>query len=324
MRTRGLSSLLFVLAGAALLATPASAVTIDWVFVGDPGNAPDTFGSCLEPDCGSVSYEYYISKYEVTNTQYAEFLNAKAAADPLGLWHVGMGSPIGGIARSGSSGSYTYAAKPGMENKPIMLVSFFDALRFINWLHNGQGSGDTETGAYTLLGGASFPSNGWTVTRNLGANVFLPTENEWYKAAYYDGLYDYYWEYPMRSNTITCAAPGPTPATANCSSPFYTDAGAYTGSASWYGTFDQGGNVAEWTEYSDGGFRVIRGGSAGTTGDYEAASWYTGAINPGNEGALIGFRVATLFPIPEPGTSLLVMTGLAGLAARRAGRKRAF
>ena len=76
---------LFVLA--ALLATPASAtVMIDWVAVGNPGNAADDALNCWwAANCGSVSYNYYIGKYEVTNAQYAELLNAKAASDPLGL-----------------------------------------------------------------------------------------------------------------------------------------------------------------------------------------------------------------------------------------------
>ena len=93
----------------------------------------------------------------MTNAQYAEFLNAKAATDPLGLYNTSMGSDatFGGITRSGVSGSYTYTAKLGFENKPVIYVSFYDALRFSNWLNNGQGSGDTETGAYTLLGGTA-------------------------------------------------------------------------------------------------------------------------------------------------------------------------
>ena len=163
---------------AVLIASPqASAVTIEWVTVGDPGNAPDTeVMSDGTTGYGSVADVYRISKYETTNAQYAEFLNAKAASDPLGLYNTSMGSPTfgwDGITRSGSSGSYSYSAIAGRENRPVNYVSFYDSLRFSNWLHNGQGSGDTETGAYTLLGGTPIPSNGSTVTRNAGANIFL-------------------------------------------------------------------------------------------------------------------------------------------------------
>lgn len=63
---------LFVLAGLALFAAPASAVTIDWVLVGDPGNAADAGTNCFATNCGAVADPYLISKYEVTNAQYAD------------------------------------------------------------------------------------------------------------------------------------------------------------------------------------------------------------------------------------------------------------
>jgi formylglycine-generating enzyme required for sulfatase activity len=315
---------LFVLAGLALLAAPASAVSITWTFVGDPGNAADTASNCAAASCGSVSYEYYISTYEVTNALYAEFLNLKAAADPLGLYNDEMGF-YGGITRSGSDGNYTYTVTSGFENKPVNRVSFYDALRFTNWLNNGQGSADTETGAYTLLGGTATPSNGATVLRNSGASIFLPSENEWYKAAYHDGFSATYFDYPAGTNTATvCAAPGATPNTANCNiaAGGVTDVGAYSGSASPYGTFDQGGNVSEWNEQivelDRHPSRVIRGGEWGHNFGIAASEWnFTESTN---EDVLVGFRVASL--VPEPGTSLLVMTGLAGLAARQRRRTR--
>jgi hypothetical protein len=82
-----------------LFALPAHAVDIDWVLVGNAGNAADTDTNCLAANCGSVSYDYLISKYEITNAQYAEFLNAKAASDPLNLYEMQMGSDaiFGGI-----------------------------------------------------------------------------------------------------------------------------------------------------------------------------------------------------------------------------------
>jgi sulfatase modifying factor 1 len=253
---------------AVLGAGPASAVALDWVTVGDPGNAPDASSkleNCFTPDCGSVSYPYRIGKYEVTNAQYVEFLNAKAASDPLGLYDPSMGSdPNGGITLSGSDGSYPYATIPGFEDKPVDFVSFYDALRFVNWLANGQGSGDTETGSYTLLGGTEVPSNGLTVTRNPDATIFLPSENEWYKAAYYDPISMAYFRYPTGTNTATgCATPTATPSQANCDDVAggVVDVGSYTGSASPYGTFDQGGNVWEWNEEIVSGLcRGNRGG----------------------------------------------------------------
>ncbi len=107
-------------------------------------------------------------------------------------------------------------------------VSFCDSLRFTNWLNNGQGSADTETGAYTLLGGTAIPSNGLTVTRNLGANIFLPGENEWYKASYWDPGTQNFLDFPAGSNAPTaCATPAATPNTANCENAVFdvTDVG---------------------------------------------------------------------------------------------------
>ncbi len=309
-----------VLAAVGLAPLAASAVTIDWVAIGNPGNAADTPSSnCLAASCGSVSSSYFISKYEVTNAQYAEFLNAKAATDPLSLYNTSMGSDTnnGGITRSGVSGSFSYAVKSGFASKPINYVSFYDTLRFSNWLNNGQGGGSTETGAYTLLGGTATPSNGLTVTRNGGSSIFLTSENEWYKAAYYDAVSTSYFDYPAGTNLATvCAAPTATANRANCNSAVgqVTTVGAYTGSASPYGTYDQGGNVIEWNEQILGSSRELRGGGFTFLPD-ELAAANIGSTNPTVETSYIGFRVAS--PIPEPGTGLLVMTGLLGLAVRR-------
>jgi hypothetical protein len=180
---------------------------------------------------------------------------------------------------------------------PVNLVSFFDALRFANWLHNGQGDGNTETGAYTLLGGTPTPSNPM-VERNAAARFFVPTDPEWYKAAYYDTQLDRYYDYPAGTDTqIVCSAPNATPNRANCGGAAgdFTAVGSYTGSPSPNGTFDQGGNVSEWVD--TWAFileqRFIRGGflSGPATGLRGAVSEYD---DPWWESSIIGFRVATL------------------------------
>src|SRR5258706_8929566 len=89
------------------ISASVSALTMSWTPVGNPGNAGDT-GLCS--GCGAVGYAYSIGTYEVTNAQYAEFLNAKAVDDPLGLYNTNMATALGGIARSGSSGTYAYSA----------------------------------------------------------------------------------------------------------------------------------------------------------------------------------------------------------------------
>jgi len=176
-----------------------------FVNVGDSGNSNDVTGY------GGVSYEYVIAQYPVTNCEYAEFLNAVAATDTYYLYRTFMDSDArGGITRSGSSGSYTYSVKTNMGNKPVVFVNWFNCARYCNWLHNNkptgsQNSSTTEDGAYTLNGATS----GNAVPSNNDAKYHLPTENEWYKAAYYKGggTNAGYWAYATQSNTApTCVS----------------------------------------------------------------------------------------------------------------------
>ncbi len=277
---------------ALLFAIPANAVDIEWVTVGDPGNNPDDTGF------GAVAEVYRISKYEVTNAQYTEFLNAVAATDTYALYNTSMGLGYGGIARRGRSGSYTYSTIFDRGDMPVNWVSLYDALRFANWLHNGQPEGvqdstTTEDGAYDM-------SLEGVVVRKTSATIFLTSEDEWYKAAYFNGTS--YFEYPAGSDTeMTCAAPGATSNTANCGFPpvvnDLTDVGSYTESASPYGTFDQGGNVFEWNEAVIGSNRCLRGLSFlhNLLPFYLAAS-YRYFYYPSFAYSDLGFRVAS---IPE-------------------------
>lgn len=302
---------------AVLLALPASAVTLEWVPVGDPGNAPDDAANCLYDGCGAVPYEYRIAKHEVTNAQYVEFLNAKAATDPHGLFSPLMQSEEhGGITRSGDPGSYIYAPKPGFANKPVNYVTFYDALRFVNWLGNGQGGADTETGAYTITV-QGIDDN--TIVRNPGADLVIPTENEWYKAAFFDGIR--YFDYPAGSDApIDCAAPTAAPNSANCEEQAggATDVGSYPGSPSPYGTLDQGGNHYEMNETIQDAFRGLRGGGWGD-GDFQLAADVVDLVAPTQEyGIRIGLRVVKLVPEPAAGAGAAV----AAIGALVAGDRR--
>jgi formylglycine-generating enzyme len=305
-----------------VIGSSASSVTMDWAPIGNPGNACDLQSQgCF----GSVGYAYSIGTYEVTNAQYTEFLNAKAASDPFALYSTAMDSDTGGITRNGDSGSFTYSTISGRADMPVNHVSFYDAMRFANWMNNGQGSGDTETGAYTLLGGTERPSNGTSVTRNAGATLFVTSEDEWYKAAYYSAASTSYFDYPAGSDTqTTCAAPTAAANSANCNNAVgnLTIKGSYTDSASPYGTFDQGGNVFEWNEaiiLSGGAGRGVRGGSFYfSVPDFLAAS-SRNLVLPPHEYVDLGFRVA-MIPggyVPEPSTGLLVAMGLIVLSRRR-------
>ncbi len=315
-----------VLTGISLASPASAAVTIDWVTVGNAGNAPDTTGY------GAVDYEYKISRNEVTIAQYAEFLNAVAAAnDPYGLYNTSMASStfLGSlITRSGSPGGYTYSVV-GSGERPITYVSWFDAARFVNWLHNGQGIGGTETGVYNLVGAMS--GTGFSV--QPGAAVWIPSEDEWYKAAYYDPekvnadlSVGGYWLYPTRSDSLAGNTLGEAYSAnyidgdyardQNGLPSYLTDVGAYgPDSASYYGTNDQGGNVWEWNDavISDS-MRGMRGGSWNNSeGSLRSSNRNNPA--PTYESNNVGFRVAS---VPEPGFVVLtVLFGMFGVARRR-------
>ena len=294
------SSLLTLAVGAALISSATATVTIDWVTVGNAGNAADTTGY------GAVSYNYQIGKYEVTNAQYAEFLNAKAATDSYNLYNATYMASYG-ITRSGGSGSYTYAVASGMENRPVVYVSWFDAARFSNWMANGQGNGDTETGSYTLNGATS-----GIITANVGATIYIPTEDDWYKAAYYNGATSTYSLYPNGQNSITTAD-----ANYGSSLGSSTNVGTYSGDPSSYGTFDQGGNVWEWNDAVSGSSRGLRGGSWYGDENFLASSYRNYRFStPTVESLDIGFRLTSV-AVPEPSSLVLTMLASGVVLMRR-------
>ena len=239
-----------------VFAAEARAVTMAWSPVGNPGNAADTVTP--NPGVGAVGHDYKIGTYDVTNSQYAEFLNTTdpTGMNTLALWDSHMSFPStenGGInfTLSNASGN-KYTPVPSRENRPVNWVNWYSAVRFANWLNNGQGSSDTESGAYALLGGTPIPSNGSNVARSPGAIVFLPSEDEWYKAAYYNSATSSYFLYPTSSDVSPIASdPTGLPNHANFlpgGANSLTDVGAYTSTISPYGAFDMGGNVSQWDE----------------------------------------------------------------------------
>ncbi|MEZ4334413.1 MAG: SUMF1/EgtB/PvdO family nonheme iron enzyme [Myxococcota bacterium] len=323
-------------------------VVFDWVAIGEVGNACDP--QPAQAICpGAVAYDYAIARFEVTNAQYAEFLNA---VDPTGANLLALYDPFMGIDAagggidlvSGNPAGAKYVVKTsggfggtGFASKPVTYIAFYDAIRFVNWLENGQGSADTESGSYTLLGGTPIPSNDTSVARNPGATIVLPDDDEWYKAAYSDPVSSGYFDDPTGTGTTTtCGPPSAFPNQANCAGPSVdgtTDVGSYPGSPSPYGTFDQGGNVYEWNETLVFEFaRGIRGGAYGAPVALLAASSFDPSW-PGNSPPVGGFRVASLAAAPPVPTSsnrlapVLLVVGLliAGVAwlRRRARVRRA-
>lgn len=317
-----------------LLALPASAVTIDMVTVGNAGNANDPATGSVY---GQVTYDFQIAKYDVTIGQYSEFLNAvdPTGINPYGLYNTSMGTDqnIAGIAfDAGASVGAKYAVMTvtgDSANRPITYVSWFDAARFANWIQNGQGAGDTETGAYTLAGATS----GTAPAANPGAIIRLPTLSEWYKAAFFSPNYGGpglpgYFTYATQSDTAPGNAVGSLSNQANykvdgkysvtqssnylSTHNYLTDVGAFTNSGSYYGTFDQTGNVYQWTDLNGGatGSELpVRGGSwHDVGGSLIVSSGYTPAnISTSQELYTTGFR---LVAVPEPSPCTLAVGGM--------------
>jgi len=327
------------LARADTFGTGDNAFDMDFVPVGNPGNAADTRYDAI--GYGAVDHTYNIGKYEVTAGQYTDFLNAVANDDTYGLYNTWMSSSDYGckIQQSGSSGSYTYSVAPDRFYRPVNYVSWYDAAMFANWLT----SGDIHQGAYDTSGGVGWgdsdASNYTGITTHDSAEMdalvsthgtvyVIPTEDEWYKAAYYKGggTDAEYWDYPTSNDT----APGyvnnsgnlsgtGTPFTDGVTDPgnyatydrdggtdgigpdyYSTEAGEWENSDSPYGTFDQGGNVLEWNETEvHGGLSTGRGLRGGNWGDdffnlHVSDRRGSNPTNEHDEKNNIGFRVASI------------------------------
>lgn len=280
-----------------------------FVFIDNPGNIAD-----LITNSGKVDYYFEIAKYQVTNAQYAEFLNAVSVhSDPHNLYNINMEKGLfGGIKRSKKDSGYLYEPLEGYFDIPVVYVSWFDAARFCNWLHFGKprkgGSvlgtteGNSEIGAYDTSLFSDKRGIRRVKTHNPEAKYWIPTLNEWNKAAYFDPSKNGeggYWMYPTRSNTKPrSSAPPSDENSANyydfkwaASEPYLTPVGSYKYATSYYGTYDQGGNVWEWVETLRGKHRWVRGGGA-TTFDHSLSRLNVDSEHGDHKLYIFGFRVA--------------------------------
>jgi formylglycine-generating enzyme required for sulfatase activity len=222
-------------------------------------------------------------------------------------------------------------------NRPATGVSWHEAARFVNWLNTSTGS----TPAYKFAfqpGEGGYGANAdiqlWTPSdagynasnlyRNSLARYYLPSVDEWHKAAYYDPISSVYYDYPTGSNTApTAVASGTAAGTAVYNQPLAQGPADITlaGGLSPYGTMGQGGNVYQWEETDfdlvncpipGSSARDVRGGYWNRDSSDLSSSRRDFPVNPFFESSSVGFRVAST---PEPST--LLLGALASLALLR-------
>ena len=279
--------------------TSGNEFTIDFVNIGNTGNTADT------TSYGAVPYEYRAGTYEISQ-------NA--------------------IDKATASGMANVTAGPWIGNQPAATITWYEAAAFVNFLNTSTG----KTAAYDLAWtGSAWSMNLWSsaqawqvggenLYRNKDAYYFLPSENEWYKAAYYNPAGSNYFLYPTASSSVpTAVASGTDVGTAVYNGATFNPAAVtFAGGLSPYGTVGQGGNVWEWNESAFDGTnssssedRAFRGGSLVDTEDNLRSSFRDDGL-PAFENSVFGFRVAS---VPEPSTyALLLMAGAGGLwMARR-------
>ena len=287
----------------------ANAFSIDFVRVGNPGNAADTTGS--PNPAGAVSYIYNIGKYEISRDLFTKAANAGA----LGI-----------------TANTAYSL-----NHPVIGASWNEAARFVNWLNTSKGYqaayNFTTSGAndnITLWAAGQY--NGNNQFRHKNAVYFLPSIDEWYKAAYYDPTLNSgtggYWDYATQSNSAPTAVTGGTTAgTAVYGGSVFAPAVVTSaGGLSYYGTMAQNGNAWDRLETAQDGInndpaesRGIRGGKPGFGSGLAANDYLYGNI-PTQESSDVTFRVAM---VPEPTAGALLVLGLGGVMALRRVRRKA-
>jgi formylglycine-generating enzyme len=252
-----------------------NAFNIEFVTIGSPGNAADTTGS--PSSVGSLSYVYRIGKYEISE----DMIDKANAVSELGITKFARGP-----------------------NKPATGISWFEAAKFVNLLNTSKGF----TPAYKFNGNnfdvwspADFGYNSTNLFRNSQAKYFLPSVDEWYKAAYYDPVLAKYYDYPNGSDLGPLRTVGSTENNTAVYGQVATEPAdiALAGGPSPFGTVGQGGNVMEWdeTDYSlsNNLSSTHRGHRGGHWENFDAIlrSHVRGGIPPDSEGHQLGFRIAS-------------------------------
>ncbi len=315
-------ALALMVAGAAYAPSQAGTITfgsggntfnMEFVTIGNAGNTADTTGS--PNPAGAVGYEYGIGKFEVSEDMITKF----NASQSLQITQDNRGTA-----------------------KPATSVSWNEAARFVNWLNTSTGNQAaykfTSSGVndnidvWTSADTADYDSS--NPYRSIRAKYFLPSYNEWYKAAYYDPNTSAYYDYTTGSDSApTAVASGMTAGTAVYDFQSGPADVTQAGGLSPYGVMGLGGNASEWEESSgnlvnsSGSSSRGRRGGAWSFGSSNLSSSSRGNLDPGIEYVILGFRVASLSSsappaVPEPSMMVIgTLFGLGGLMAKRRMKK---
>ncbi|MEZ5323509.1 MAG: SUMF1/EgtB/PvdO family nonheme iron enzyme [Verrucomicrobiales bacterium] len=289
--------------------TGGNQFSIDFVGVGNAGNADDDTGY------GGVSYGYQIGVHEVSRDMITK---ANALSSSLHL-------PLENMANFGGNTA----------DRPATGMSWNDAARFVNWLNTSNGfqaayqfldphrNGGYDPNLSLWSSEEAWQLGGENRFRHKDAHYFLPSEDEWYKAAHYNPGTSGYFDYATESDTVpTAVTSGTTEGTAVHSQNRLTGPADIinAGGLSSYGTMAQNGNVWEWAESGFHGrnnlsseSRVVRGGSWEDTSTYLSSS-FRGELETGDFDISLGFRVAS---VPEPSTLWMILVGAVGLITSR-------
>jgi len=307
----------------------ANTFEIEFVTIGDPGNAADTVNVPNNRPHGSVDYTYQIGKYEIST----EMLTKANAEGGLGIYHAGDSSVLE-IWRYGP-------------NKPAYWVSWYGAATFVNWLNESKNylpAYKFDSDGNFLLWESGDPGyDPQNLFRNSQAKYVLPDVDEWYKAAYYDGVNDVYNLYPTGSSAspdgIDFAGDPNFDAVFNdgfegSQANDFTDVGI----PSSYGTYGQGGNLWEWEEtaldYQNDSIDEYRGLNGGDfdvssnigdpVGNFPSEYFISKSFRTGGQPLTrggIGIRIASLAVgldvVPEPSSLALILVAGTGLLMRR-------
>ncbi len=131
---------------------------------------------------------FYMDKYEVTNAEYAEFLNAKGKHTDAGQTWLAVGHEQARIEYVNRA----YRAKAGYENHPVVMVSWYGAMAYAEWKGKRLPTeAEWEKAARGGLSGLKYPwGNGIDSTRaNYNDHVKDTTAVGKYTANGY-GLFD--------------------------------------------------------------------------------------------------------------------------------------